>query len=340
VRIAILTRPDFRSPRILAESLQSQLEEQRVSVDIFYEISILTRLVSYKESKLKFHFWFKDKWQHYIKDRKVLKKLFKYDVIIISECTPNGFLRQLYNVERLRQIVQKPVLFFEVYYLGIFPQLIDMLKVNEEALPDRYEMHLSVSRVNDMKQYPSDKWFSVGLLAKGFNLYPKRKNEILAILDFPQINYLRQREIQIKALERAGIKYISLENEYTFEDVRKIYMDGALFFLQTPEAFGIAILECLCCGTQIFTPRSWPTAWRITVDDSSWGEGKLPDCFTEYIDEDDLVKKLVQFKNTFDLTETPKKVFQNFLTHYPQYYYGNQEEITRFLLRLNEMVKK
>jgi hypothetical protein len=247
----------------------------------------------------------------------------------------------MYNVERLKQIVQKPVLFFEVYYLGIVPQQIEMLKLNGDALPDRYEMHLSVSQVNDMREHPSDKWFSVGLLAKGFNLYPKRKSELVAILDFPQVNYLEHRKMQMKALERAGIKYILLEdNNYSFEDIRKIYLEGALFLLQTPEAFGIPILECLCCGTQIFSAKGWPIAWRISVNHTRWGEGDLPECFTEYDDEDDLVKKLIQFKNTFDLTETPNKVFRNFLAHYPEYYYGNNEETSRFLKRLKELLVK
>lgn len=339
MKVAILTRPDFRSPRILAESLQSQLEEQRVSVDIFYEIGILRRLVRFNESKLNFHFWLRDKYSHYLNDRKIINTLFSYDVIIICECIPNGFLKRMYNVERLKKVLQKPVLFYEVYYLGIIPQMLNVLDKTKEALLDRYEMHLSVSEVNDVKQYPSYKWFSVGLLAKGFNLYPKPKKEFIAIVDFAREDYNHYREFQIRALKRAGIKYVLLEKEYSFEEIRNIYMEGALFLIQFPEAFGISILECLCCGTQIFTPPKWTLAWRISVEDS-WGDGALANCFTEYIDEDDLFKKLIDFKNNFDLIQTPKNVFEIFLSNYPQYYYGKEEEIIRLLKRLDNIVLK
>lgn len=333
--IAILTRPDFRSPRVLADSLKIQLEEQGIQVEIFNEINLLNRMVSFKESKLSAHFWLKRKWNNYFRDKKLLEKLKTFDAIIISECTPNGFLKRLYNVEKFRKLIQRPVGFYEVYYLGNAPGQMEFLEKNTDASLERYDFHLAVSDVTEIKVPVSENYFSIGIRANSWNLKPLPKKEFIAIVDFVHPGNESIRESQISALNKAGINYISLEKPYTFEEIRKIYLEGSLYFLQSSESFGIPILECLCCGCQIFTKSSgWPMSWRLDENPEVHGEGILPDCFTVYHYEDQLVKGLQRFKENYDLVESPKKIFDNFLLHYPQFFHGNGAEFKRFETKL------
>lgn len=341
MRIAILTRGDYSSPRILAETLRTQLKTECVETEVLYDINLLTRLVGYKNSNLSFHFWLKKKAVNYWSDRKLLNKLKEFDAIIISECTPNGFRKHIYNVEKLKLLLNKPVLYYEVYYLGNAPGQITLLENNRDAVADRYDFHLSVSEVTEIRQSPFGNWLNIGLYAKSWGLSPAEKKEIIAIVDFLQPGFEEFREIQIRALEKVGIKYISLEKKYTFNEIREIYQDSALLFVQFPEAFGLPILECLCCGSQIFTPRSgWPMAWRLEKNPRAYGHGILADCFTVYNGEEELVEKLTSFKTNYDLVKTPIKTFKNFIENYPSYYYGNQKTLRNMLKEIEKSNKR
>ena len=118
MRIAILTRPDSRSPRILTDSLRIQFQNENVEVEIFDNVNLLNRLIPFKNSKLSLHFWLRRKIENYPRDKKLLKKLKRFDAIVISECIPNAFLRRLYYVEEFKSIIQKPVGLYEVYFFG------------------------------------------------------------------------------------------------------------------------------------------------------------------------------------------------------------------------------
>lgn len=331
MKIAIITRDDFRSPRILADSLKLRLEHQNIKVEIFYDPAFLTRLVSVKDSKLRFHFWLKRKLNGYLKDAAVLKKLKRFDIIIISECIPNAFLRNLYNIEEFRKIIQKPIGLYEVYYLGNAPTQVNFLEESRNPLSERFNFYLSITDVTEIKQQSKGNWYPIGIKAESWNLKPFPKNELVAIIDFLHEGNEEFRQVQIRALGKAGIKYISLEKPYTIEEIRRIYQQGAIYFMQSFEAFGLPILECLCCGCQIFTPESWwPMGWRLNENPAIHGDGVLPDCFSVYKSEEQLVTELISFKEKYDLTETPKKVFETFLEHYPEFYFGNEAELQRF----------
>jgi hypothetical protein len=339
LKVAIVTRPDFRSPRVLAESLKDQLKMQGAEVEIFFEIDLLSRLVSLKKSELSIHFWLIKKMKSYFHDKRLFKKLRKFDTIVICECIPNAFLSKMYNIEKFKKIIKKPVGLYEVYYLENAPTQIDFLKKNKNGLAEKYDFHLSVAEVTEIKKTIDRNWYPIGLKAQFWNLKPSPKKEIIAIVDFVQPGYELIRETQIKALNKAQIHYVTLESAYSFDEVRNIYQDGAIFFIQFPEAFGVSILECLCCGCQIFTQESaWPMSWRLNENPEIHGEGILPDCFTIYQDEVQLVKELIAFKQNYDLKESPKKVFDNFLAHYPHYYYGNESEVSRLLGDLKSIV--
>ncbi|KAA9036395.1 hypothetical protein FW778_19400 [Ginsengibacter hankyongi] len=332
MKIAILTRPDYRSPRVLAETLKPQLQQTSVSIEIFYDINFLNRLVSYRDSKLSLHFWLKEKLFNYISDKIVIKKLGKFDAVVISECSPNGFVKSLYNVERFKKIYRNPVLYYEVYYLGNAPSQINKLRKSGDAVMNRYDLHLSVSEITEIRQQPSGNWFNIGLYAKSWNLTPVPKKEMIAIIDFEHPGYETYRQMQISALQKVGIKYISLEKSYSIEEIRSIYQQGSIYFMQSPEAFGLPILECLCCGNQIFThSHTWPMSWRLHSNPGFPENDVLPECFTVCSDEEELVENLSKFKKNYHPSETPQKVFQNFIRHYPSFYHGNEHELQRLL---------
>lgn len=340
MRFAILTRPDYRSPRILAESLKSQLKKSGHDAKIFFNIESITRLKKYRETNksIKYHFWLRRKYLNIIKDLIFLRKLKKYDAIIISECSPNGFWRDLYHIEKFKEIIKKPVLFHEVYYLGNAPTQIENLKKKGDQTIERYDFHLAVSDVTEIKSNPNKKWSCVGLALHDFKLTPAPKDEFIALLDFSQPGFEEFANMQKKVLTELGIKTICLSGNFTFDEIRSIYQHSAILFIQFPEAFGLPIAECLASGVQIFTPNSgWPMAWRLDEKPEVHKSGVLPQCFTVYDDEQDLKKKLLAFKIDYDCIQTPKKIFEIFTSTYPHLYYGNPDEINKVIEIIKEL---
>ena len=316
----------------MAESLQTQLQENGINGEILFDIDVLGRLIGYKESKRSFHFWLLKKIIHWFCDRRVMQVLNQADAVVISECIPNAFWKSLYNIEKLKTILKKPVFICEVYWLGNAPTQIETLQKNGDSSYERYDGHLFVSPVTEIRSTPTPNAFCVGLLAKTWNLKPLPKKELIALVDFAQPGYEVFREIQISQLMKAGIPFIALESSYTIEEIRNIYQQVSLFFVQSPEAFGLPILECLCAGAQVFTPNSgWPMSWRLDKMPEVHGPGILPICFTIYNGEDDLLSKLLEFKEIFHPVETPLQVFHEFLKTYPAFYEGDQAELNRCL---------
>lgn len=298
-------------------------------------------MVSYNDLGLKFHFWIKIKAQNFWKDTRVLKELKKFDLIIMSECIPNAFLRKMYNVEKLKGILKKAVGLYEVFYLGNAPTQMKFLEKNKNSTLDRYDFHFSVSNVTELRKKPTNKWFPIGIDAERWTIRCLPKKEFIAVVDFKQPGYEKYREIQIQALTEAGIKYISLEREYSLDEIRQIYQEATIFFLQFPEAFGMPILECLCGGCQIFTPdSSWPMSWRLNENPRVHGEGLLPECFTVYNNKKQLVKELIIFEENYDFVKSPRKVFNIFLDHYPEFYFGNEHQLNCALGKLQAKINK
>jgi hypothetical protein len=337
LRIVILTKPETGSPLILAHSLKSQLQESGDIAEISTDINVLNRLVSFKNNTLSFHFWLWEKVHNYFIDRKTLKWLKKADAVVICDCIPNGFWKRLYNVEKLKKITKKPVLFYEVFYLGNAPTQIERLHKNNDPLPERYDAHLFVSPVTEIRGKNQANSFCIGIMAKTWNLKPLPKKDLIALVDFAQPRYEKYRETQIRQLQKAGIPFINLERKYSIDEIRDIYRSVSIFFVQFPEAFGLPILECLCAGVQIFTPDSgWPMSWRLDDDPQVHGPGQLPGCFTVYEGADDLYNKLIEFKMNFNKEDTPLKVFDSFIKHYPAFYNGDKTGLQKCIAFLED----
>jgi hypothetical protein len=237
-------------------------------------------------------------------------------------------MKQLYNVEKLKRVFKKSVLFYEVYYLGNAPSMVNVLQKDSPNIFEWYDAHLCVSELTEIKSSLPANVFPIGLQASNWNLRAKEKPALTALIDFSQPGYEAYRSIQINALEKAGIKYTILDRPMSVEDIRAVYQNTSIYFLSSLEAFGLPILECFSAGAQVFTPDSaWPMSWRLNDDATVHGPGTLPDCFTVYDSETDLYEKLIQFKLNFDRVNTPLNIFKNFYQHYSSFYDGNNKAL-------------
>lgn len=337
MKIAIITRNENSSPKVLAKSLATQLDGLGFNVELFFATDLLRRLRSI--SYLDFHPFFKylkEKVKYYFKDHFLLKKLSSYDVIILSECIPNAFWRNHYAIEELRLRARRPIILYEVYYLGNAPTQVQKLKSANESLFERYDWHLSVSAVTEIRVSEEKPWSCIGLNLAHTGLYPSVKKEFIAIVDFPQKGYEYFRSIQLKVLKELGIKTICLDGNYSIPEIRSIYKEATVYFMQSAEAFGLPLAECFACGAVVFTPcTSWPMSWRLDKDPQIHGEGTLGEgIFRLYSDEEDLRSQLLELLQNYDLAQTPQWVFSRFTEIYPHYYYGRPEVLKNILNNL------
>ncbi len=330
--VAILTRPDNKSPKVLAQSFKSMCSQISVKADIFYEgAALLGRLFSLFDNRLfkkNFHFIFRQKLVNYISDQWLIIKLRKYDLIVISECIPNAYWRGYYDVEKLKKKIRKPIAIYEVYYLGNSITHTNLLNQGCHYGIDRYDWNFSISEIAEIRKKPSIylKWTSIGLHIANCGLKPLVKNEIIAVIDFAQKGFEQYRDEQIEVLASfPQIKLIYLDGEYTNDEIRKIYGKASLFFVQFPEAFGVSIAECLSTGSQVIVKDiNWAMSWRLQNDKS---EEYLPGCFYVYENSYNLNKFLQEFLNNFDSHKSSLNVYDTFIKHYSHFYNGDLQSL-------------
>lgn len=338
LNIAILCGPEIGSPRVLAETLEQFILESGNSPEIFYQVKAFKRLLSYKQAKYNWFLWALYKAKNFIADRKLFASLKNKDAIIICDWTPNGFYRFTYNIEKLKEIIKNvPILYYAVQFLENSPTIIEKLTSGNHALKNRYDWHLTVSSVTELRGTPAPPWNQIGMYLKSTGLKPVIKKEFLAIVDFLRPGYENYRESQIRVLKDLNIKYISLEKKYSLEEIREIYKQSAINFIQFPEAFGLPIAECLACGSYIGTPDSaWPMAWRLDEKLEVHGPGTLPACFLVYSGEEDLKQQLKVIRDNYNLKDSPQHVFEIFFENYPTFYEGHMESLKDVLMRIKE----
>ncbi len=316
----------------MAESLKLMCAELSVHADIFYEGNgMLSRLFGLFKKRLsykKFHFLLRQKIYHFFSDRFLLLKLKKYDLIVVSDCIPNAYWRGYYDIEKLRKWVKKPVALYEVYYLGNSITHSHILKSQHHHGIERYDWNFSISEIAEIRNQPSEilRWGSIGLHIANCGLKAKRKDSINAIIDFPQEGFEQTRIEQIEILKLfPQINLIFLTGNYTFNEIRKIYQEASLFFVQFPEAFGVSIAECLSSGCQVVVKDpEWAMSWRL---DDQEGKTFLPDCFFVYENPQNLRNYLQDFLHDYDAEKTPLKVNSSFMQHYPQFYLGDSKKL-------------
>jgi hypothetical protein len=340
MKIAIITRPAFRTPRNNAISFQLSLKEIGIESKIFYNDDTLRRLVPLNE-KLRypanFHYRLRQKIQYYFKDKKILNELKEYDAIVISETIPNNYWKGYYGLPQLKKITNKKLGCLAVFFLDASPNFVNILKENGDYLQNIYDFHLAYSKVSYIKTETSPKKFEVGLNLKRIGLKPHKKEGFYVLVDFKYEGNEHYYSEQIKVLNELNIPYKRLEGKYTFEEIRKLYKGAAVFLMQHYESFGLPIAECLSYCTKVFTAdSSWPAAFRLDENPGYYEKGRLADCFDVYDDSKALGEKLLSFKNDYDLEKTPFLIFDEFKKYYEKFYVGNNSEVERFVNNLNQ----
>jgi hypothetical protein len=341
MKIAILTRPEDASPKILALGLQAMLGCLGVRADMFeHGAGVLRRLLPLAATPRfhsRLHFRLRQKLQYWHADMRFLRRLRDYDAVIVSDCCPNAFWKGYYDIEKLRQHVPgKPVLLYEVYYLGNAPRQINRLRQDGDFGIERYDWHLAVSTCTEIRSKPGPGWTAIGLNLQHARLQPCVKNGFAVLVDFPQPGYEAEREMQFAALKLAGIEPIVLRGHYSVDEIRAIYRRTSVFLMAFPEAFGVSLAECLSTGAYIFTPNSdWPMAWRLNDAPESDGSGVLPEIFVTYSSTDDLARALVSLRQRYHPQEDPFRVFNSFRRTYPHFYEGDLQALDSVLARFN-----
>ena len=344
MKVAIISRPGPCFPNIISTGLSEMLNQLEIENKIFYEgIPLLMRMLPFKETPKHWYnnlqFRIRNKIKHYKQDQILLQEIQQYDIVVVAECLPNALWKNFLAIEVLKKKIQKPVGSYFDGSVHIAPIHGRMLFDDEDYADDRYDFNLFVSSVIELKKNSfTPKQKTIGVNFKHTGLKPTVKERFIAVVDFEQKGYETYRQQQINILKKLEIETIVLEGRYPIEEIRSIYSKAAVFFMAFPETFGLPIAENLASGTYIFTPNSgWPMAWRLDEQPMPWGPGLLPDCFKVYQNENDLEEQLLLLKQKFDGEKTPLQVFDIFIKHYSNFYYGDLNSLKEVLLQFKPL---
>ena len=340
LKVAIFSRPGGCFPNIISLGLASMLDDLNIQNEIFYDsIPFLMRLLPLSEKpmhwKNNFHYRLSNKIKNYRHDKKFLRKLADFDLIIISECLPNALWKNYLAVEELRRKTKIKIGCYTDGSITIAPKHKEMLLKDCDYGDDRYDFNLFASGIIEKKfQEKNSNKAIIGIRINATELFPCKKDEFTAVVDFPQKGYETFRDQQLSILNDLGIKTIALEGKYALEEIRGLYRKASAFFLSFPETFGLPIAECLATGAYIFTPDSaWPMAWRLEQQPQSWASGNLPACFKVYKNGMELANQLRALRDGYDLVQTPKSVFNIFVNNYRSFYYGDIDALGKMMAK-------
>jgi hypothetical protein len=335
VKVAILRSSKNSSPKVLANGLGEMLAELGIHSDAF-DVSLLHRKLPILRRSRQYaspiHHAIA-KAVHWLPDASTLAKLARYDVIVVSECCPEAFYKDSLGIEYLRRKLRRPIVLYEVFFLENSPYQVRLLEAENHFLAPRYDWHFAAADITEFRAIPSagSRWSRVGLRIAKSNLRHGSKSGFLALVDFPQRGNEQFRADQIRALTELNIEFVELRNpgRYSIHEIREIYNQTSVFFMQHMESFGVSIAEALAAGNQIFSPSdAWAMAWKV-------GErNHLPDVFTLYDGFHELKQRIAAFKLAWKRQQTPARVFSEFVRNYPHYYFGEPESLKLALSRL------
>lgn len=243
MKVAIITRSAYRSPRFLSEGLSHMLNQIGIDHDIYFNGIEQLELVNTRGAGLT------------IAARSVLAKLqlkswSKYDLFIVSDTV--GILAQEQVINRLRQF-KKPVLLYEVFYPGGAKYWLNRLPAN---CLDLFDGYLTVSPINDIAPTDTKPVYPIGINLAHRRLDIKPDGVFTALMDFPRTGYEAERALQLAVLKELKIKTIILDGEYSFDEISHIYDQANIYFVAFPEAFGVPIAQLQNNGCYIASPET------------------------------------------------------------------------------------
>ncbi len=339
MRFAIFTNNRNYYHKPLAEGLKRMFDAIGVESELLYEghdnlnkpwdIDTQhglknTLLSTYQKSKLKGFF----------------KSLKHFDAFIIIEGLPTIYRKDRYqNLERaLRSMYPStPIVLYSNYYLGTMPNWMRWLKngcaeefvpSNDNYLFERFDWYLATTLANihplPAKENPVT---SVGVNFNDGTLYTE-DHEFRALIDFERPKFMKERLVQLRALEETNTPYTVLNSKKSVSEIRKIYRETSIYFLAHMESFGFPVAELQACGSYVFIPyNDWCPGFFIK-DTNTMGAGELGNNFRVYNNDLETLKAMItQAKETYNAS----KVRQDFLQEYPELYYGNLEGLKDFV---------
>jgi hypothetical protein len=348
MRIAIMAdnADNFIRPR--AEGLKRILERTGVEGKVFYDgLHFLDCPEPQAEIKTdgitSFARSLKNKFNNPVKKflQQTWKELGQFDVMVVVETVPTAFLTyQLKRIEKVREHFPKmPIVLYSSIYLSTLGEWINFLKngndyhgfikgKNHFGL-ERYDWYLIGSATTEN---PMPKGFQplsvIGCDINDGSLYPEQK-EFRALIDFERPNHMKERAIQILALEKTKTPYTVLHGRYPMAEIRKIYRQTSMYFLAHLEAFGLPIAEVQACGGLIFTPYArWAWAHFHKADLTIPGEGPLSENFRVYNNDlETLCRMIEEAKAQFNA----QKNLEVFLQEDGKFLNGDQAALNAFL---------
>lgn len=310
IKVAILTRPHYRSQRFLAEGLARMFHRLGIEADVFLQGISWLEAAGNKGGGFANYF-------RAARLARQITKLDDYDLFILSD-TMRAFQDDV-NLQPLKK-TGKPIIHYEVFFAGGSKHWMERLPA--DAL-DKFDAYLVASSIHGFKPIGSYKVFPIGLDVLPRHPFLTRKSEFTALLDFPREGYGEQRGIQENALRRLGIRTIRLEGEYTYQEIEKIYQQTSIAFVSFPEAFGLPIAQLQYYGAYIASPdRMWVMRHALLPQGAAYFDDHAPnftDNFLFYRNEEDLTKYLTELMKKYD----PSIVRSRFVKYQPQYAQGD-----------------
>ena len=271
------------------------------------------------------------------------------DVIVVVSAPPGAYSPSLYpNIEVLRKIFPgTPIVNYDLHYLPMLyswaklilrdeetklaPEHLQFFKKGKFGL-ERYDWYLMVSVGSHTVLPPGKHPYSlIGMNLDDGSLYPDQNGEFMALLDFDvsEFHYPEARKLQLEAVKKSGVKYERLQGRYPRSEIRAIYRRAGAFLMSRSEAFGLPVSEVQACGSLVFLPDPhWAAAHWLGDNFYIKREPSLTSNFVVYeSDVDSLADRLRAAADSFD----PSAVRETFLREQPQLYFGDLDELRKFL---------
>lgn len=265
------------------------------------------------------------------------------DVIVVVNHLPEAFLPSL-NIERLRAwFPQKPIVLYDLIYLptsgniwniwlqdGKSDHLHPEIQRGGNYGLDRYDWYLCVSVSSDWPMpYEPQPYSLIGIDLDDGTLYPDQGESFTALLDFEMPAYMKERAVQIQALEETQTPYSVLHGRYDIPAIRSIYRKTSLYFLASHESFGLPICELQACGSPILLPyANWAPAHWLKNDLGQAGPGRLSPNFAVYDNDKDTLVAIIQRLKTEHKSQC---IVQTFREYHPQLWRGDRQALRTFV---------
>jgi hypothetical protein len=274
------------------------------------------------------------------------------DVIVVVANVPGSFAPGLWpNIELLRErLPYVPIVNYDLHYLPTLDSWARFLlrgertQLSRDALAvfkkgqfglERYDWYLMASVGSHVPLPAGPHPYSIiGVDLDDGSLYPDQQDHFQALVDFPQdrLHFPPFRAVQLEAIRLAGVDYVALEGNYSTEEIRAIYRKTAIYFLASPESFGLPICELQACGSLVFAAdANWPASHWLGDDYYAKREPRLSPNFVVYKNDPEILAQLIRKTAA---TFCPHRVRETFLEYQAQFFRGDREELRLFLSRV------